>query len=129
MFFRAQQYLLTRATRKSFRPTPELNEEKGAITAVTADGIEPHKLLISSNSEAVAKFSSFRQIEFSTIRDFLAVTCITSARDPSQQVSPMRFSGMSSCYLQQSGDVDRITAALLAEVLDNTLVQGCFARR
>jgi hypothetical protein len=31
---------------------------------------------------------------------------------------------MSSCYLQQCGDVDRITSRRLAEVLDNTLVQA-----
>jgi len=38
----------------------------------------------------------------------------------------MSFSGMSSCDLQQYGDVDRITSGHLAEVLDNTLVQALY---
>jgi hypothetical protein len=54
------------------------------------------------------------------------VTCITSARDPGQQISPMRFSGMSSCNLQQSGDVNRLTSGHFTEVLDNTLVQAVY---
>jgi hypothetical protein len=42
---------------------PELKEEVGAITRVTAQG-NRHKLLTSSRAEAVAKFSSFRRLEF-----------------------------------------------------------------
>jgi len=39
-----------RPLQKSFRPTPELNEERGAITGVTADGNRAtHKLRTSSD--------------------------------------------------------------------------------
>jgi hypothetical protein len=37
-------------------------------------------------SEAVAKFSSFRQLRVSTIQDFLAVMRVTSLRDAGQYV-------------------------------------------
>src|SRR6266496_3306836 len=60
-------------------------------------------------SEAVAKFSSFRQIRFSSIRSFSAVTVITSARDGSQQVFAASVCGLMRCYSQQFGDADRIT--------------------
>jgi hypothetical protein len=60
-------------------------EEEGAITGVTADGIGPfYKLPYLIRSEAVAKFSRFRQLTFSTIQIFSAVTFITSPRDAGQ---------------------------------------------
>ena len=69
--------------RKSFRSTPELDEEGGAITDVTADG-NRYKLLTSSEQKAVAKFSSFRQLRVSTIRRFSSVTGVTLPRDANQ---------------------------------------------
>jgi hypothetical protein len=45
---------------KSFRPTPELNEEEGRLP-VTAQ--EPQAAYLV-RSETVAKFSSFRQVKF-----------------------------------------------------------------
>jgi hypothetical protein len=44
---------------------PELKEEVGAITQITNGN--RHELLTSSTAEAVAKFSSFRQLRVSSI--------------------------------------------------------------
>ena len=79
---------------------------KGAITGVTADG---NQLLNLIRSEAVAKFSSFRQLRFSTITNSSAVTCITSVRDASQQGFASPAYRASRCFLQQRGDAHRIT--------------------
>src|ERR1035438_4782763 len=47
-----------------------------------------------NRSEAVAKFSSFRQLRFSTIKESSAVTCITSARDAGQQSFQVRLGAL-----------------------------------
>jgi hypothetical protein len=61
---------------------PELKEEVGAITEIT-DG-NRHELLTSSKAEAVAKFSSFRQLRVSSFQRISAVTPVTPARDGGQ---------------------------------------------
>jgi len=56
---------------------------KGAITGVTADG-NPAQAAHLIRSEAVAKFSSFRQLIVSTIKNYSAVTGVTVPRDGHQ---------------------------------------------
>jgi hypothetical protein len=62
---------------------PELGEEKWTITAVTANRATI-KLLHLITAEAVAKFSSFRQLRVSTINTFSAVTRVTFGSDADQ---------------------------------------------
>jgi len=49
-----------------------------------------HQAAYLIRSEAVAKFSSFRQLRVSTINNFLAVMCVTSLRDSRQHVLATR---------------------------------------
>ncbi len=76
-------------------------------------------------SEAVAKFSSFRQLRFSTIRSFSAVTCITSARDAGQQGFVACTCCVMRCLLQQRGDADRITAWICVKSLISREFECC----
>jgi hypothetical protein len=58
---------------------------RGAITGVTADGNRTaYRAAYLIRSEAVAKFSSFRQLVFSTMKNYSAVTFITFQRDADQ---------------------------------------------
>ncbi|HTT17884.1 MAG TPA: hypothetical protein VMG82_03000 [Candidatus Sulfotelmatobacter sp.] len=64
--------------------TPELMREGAAITGVTADEVPQDAYLV--RSEAVAKFSSFRQVIVSTINKFSSVTAVTYCGDGGHQV-------------------------------------------
>jgi len=56
------------------------------MTCVTIDASERAQAAYLISSEAVAKFSSFRQLRVSTFNDLLAVTRVTSLSDAHQQL-------------------------------------------
>jgi hypothetical protein len=81
-----------KALRKSFRPTPELNKESRVITCVITDASNRAQQAANLiRSEAVAKFSSFRQLRVSTINNFLAVMGVTLLRDASQYTFAVHY--------------------------------------
>src|ERR1700687_1074509 len=83
--------------------------KEGEITAVTAGGNRPVQAGYLIRSEAVAKFSSFRQLVFSTIRNFCAVARITSARDASQSSSVGSELRVERCFSKERSEADRIS--------------------
>jgi len=82
--------------------------KEGAITAVTAGGNRPVQAAYLIRSEAVAKFSSFRQLVFSTIRNSTAVTRITCASDAGQSGLTGSAWRDKRCFSQQETEANRI---------------------
>jgi len=82
-----------KALRKSFRPTPELNKESRDDYLRNHRRVERRapQAAYLIRSEAVAKFSSFRQLRVSTINNFLAVTAVTLLRDASQYTFAVHY--------------------------------------
>jgi|ERR1700728_3793184 len=99
MFLRTRLSKRTKPSGTSFRSTPELNEEIGSDYRRNrrreSDRIQAAYLL---RAEAVAKLSSFRQLRFSSIRNYSAVIGVTVARDVGQQASATVGSGLHQLF-------------------------------
>ena len=113
-----------RSARKSFRRPPELNE-KGAINYRRNRGRESARAnCLPHQTGGVAKFSTFRQLAFSTIRNSTAVTRITSASDAGQSGFTGSDLRIERCFLQQKSEADCISTVHRLNALKTSRFEG-----